>query len=518
MWLSLFFAVFVSANVSVGSEVRKGPYLIYPGNNTRMMVLWQLRSSQSCILEWGPDTSYSDGNTVTAEYGEDHQHKHTITGLVPGNKYYYRVTVDSNQYPGSFRAAPPEDVNEVRFLGYGDTRTNIFDHDMVNEAMADTFKADANYHTFTLLSGDWVDKGEEEEGWDNEFFNPAAVNTRWMQANLPINGCIGNHEWDDDASPPTLFDKYWPYPYVDGFYWSFDYGPVHIAVVDQYDESYKSGSAQYDWLKRDLAGTKKEWKFLMFHEPGYSAGHHGDNGDVQEYIQPLCEKYKVDIAFCGHNHYYARCDKDGVKHITSGGGGAPLRTGSLNYSQYVEVYTQAYHFCKIHVRGDQLTFTALKPDGTVIDEFTLIHPPPEAWNPSPANGAAGVQSAVTEVLLSWMPGANVGYTGRHVVYFGTDYEAVENATPAAPECKTLPPLYPLQTEWNAGNFELWKSFYWRVDEFDDKMHQVKGNVWTFTTGCEQIPGDINRDCVLDMTDFADIASTWQEERFWPPED
>lgn len=35
--------------------VRKGPYLIYPGNNTEMMVLWQLDAPQPLTLRWGRD-------------------------------------------------------------------------------------------------------------------------------------------------------------------------------------------------------------------------------------------------------------------------------------------------------------------------------------------------------------------------------------------------------------------------------------------------------------------------------
>ncbi|MHC4259046.1 MAG: fibronectin type III domain-containing protein, partial [Planctomycetota bacterium] len=163
-------AVLGLVHLSQGA-MRKGPYLIYPGNNTEMMVLWQLDSTQACTLEWGLDTSYSDANTVTTEYGTDHQHKHTITGLTPGTKYYYRLIVPLDHYTGSFRAAPPEDANSVKFLGYGDTRTNIFDHNMVDKAIVGAFEADPNYQTFTLLSGDWTNKGEREGDWDYEFFN-----------------------------------------------------------------------------------------------------------------------------------------------------------------------------------------------------------------------------------------------------------------------------------------------------------------------------------------------------------
>lgn len=516
----MFFIILVVAGVSQGA-IRKGPYLIYPGRNTEMMVLWQLDSSQSCSLEWGLDPNYSGGSVVTAEYGTDHQHKHTIPGLVPSSKYYYRVIVDVNEYPGSFRAAPPEDVNAVQFLAYGDTRTNVFDHDMVDAAMIATFEADPNYHTITLLSGDWVDNGEEEGDWTDEFFNPAALNTRRLQANLPINGCIGNHEYEDDATPRTYFDKYWPYPYVDHFYWSFDYGPVHITVIDQEDTSYAHGSAQYNWLRNDLRSSDKEWKILQLHEPGYSAGHHDDNGDVQNWIQPLCEEYEVDIVFCGHNHYYARCDKNGIKHITSGGGGAPLRDGSLNYSEYVEVYEKTYHFCKIDIRGKELTFEAVKPDGTVIDHFVLQRPPAGAWEPSPADGA--VNQSV-DVVLGWNAGDCLF---RHSIYLGEDPVAVKNAGRSDPEWKYY---------YNPGEetfdpdvdgvdpqpLELWKTYYWRVDEIH-RPYPVrclkyptitKGAIWSFTTGCE-LEADISRDCVVDFRDFTLLAEDWAKRKFFP---
>ena len=49
-------------STSAQAAMRKGPYLIYPGNNTQMQVLWQLGAAETCSLAWGPNTSYSDGD------------------------------------------------------------------------------------------------------------------------------------------------------------------------------------------------------------------------------------------------------------------------------------------------------------------------------------------------------------------------------------------------------------------------------------------------------------------------
>ena len=103
--------------------MRKGPYLIFNGNNTEMQVLWQLRKSEICSIKWGNDTLLSLGNKNTSEYGNDHQHKYLLTNLKPGNKYYYQIKVNNNIFNGSFHSAPPKNSDKVNFFAYGDTRT-----------------------------------------------------------------------------------------------------------------------------------------------------------------------------------------------------------------------------------------------------------------------------------------------------------------------------------------------------------------------------------------------------------
>ena len=59
---------------------------------------------------------------------------------------------------------------------------------------------------------------------------------------------------------------------------------------------------------------------------------------------------------------------NGVQHITTGGGGAPLYAPILTYPNIVTA-TMANHFCTIEIEDDFLSFKAIKPDGTVIDSF-----------------------------------------------------------------------------------------------------------------------------------------------------
>ena len=360
----------VTVTATPSSTVQKGPYLIYDGVNTEMRVLWQLDSSRSCTIDWGEDASYAKGSAGTSENGNgtyNHQHIYTITGLTPGTHYFYKVTCDSNYIGrGSFHSAPSDDADNVKFMVYGDTRSYPADHDSVNYQMINTYTTDPEYQTITLHVGDWVNNGDLEADWDNQFFDSYYTNTNKFQANMPINGVRGNHEGSGD-----LFYKYFPYLYeAGGFYWSFDYGPVHVIVIDQYVDC-SPGSTQYIWLENDLSSSTKKWKILVFHEPGWSAdGPHSNNVDVQNYIQPLAVEKGVNIIFAGHNHYYARATVDSIQHITTGGGGAPLYLPDPNYENVVAT-AQSHHFCEVEIQGDDLYFTARDASGLVLDSFYM---------------------------------------------------------------------------------------------------------------------------------------------------
>jgi hypothetical protein len=332
-----------------------------------MQVQWQLVRTETCRIEWGLDGRYSLGSEQTSEYGTDHQHAYTIGGLMPSAVYSYRVVAGEDTFAASFRAAPPGDAVDISFLAYGDTRTYPHDHDTVAQEMVSAFSADPALHSLLVCVGDLVSDGDIEDDWDAEFFDPSYSNIQAMLASLPYQACRGNHE-----ESGALFAKYFPYPFVTPFYWSFDYGPAHFVVIDQY-RSYAPGSPQYNWIDADLTATTKPWKFLVFHEPGWSAGGHSNDPAVQSYLQPLCLMHGVAIAFAGHNHYYARAVVNDVPHITTGGGGAPLYTPNPNYPNVVTV-AEVHHFCTVKIEGDQLTFTAISAAGDTIDQFTMAQP------------------------------------------------------------------------------------------------------------------------------------------------
>lgn len=370
------------------STFLKQPYLIFEGINTQMKILWQLEESATCEIFWGIDSTYSLGNYNTIEYGDDHQHAYTISGLNPGTKYHYKVEYDDAIHEASFKTAPEETATDLKFFVYGDTRSDVDWHDLNSQAIITEYTADPEFQTFTLFTGDHVTYGAAESSWQSSFFSPNALNIRKRMAEVPFVSCLGNHElyydnYDSLDYNTELYGKYFPYPYVDRRYWSFDYGPMHVTVLDQYPDYYvilpPIGYLDVDemaWIEEDLSNTDKPWKIIIMHEPGWSCEgsssgfSHPNNEDVQNLLQPLCEEYGVQIVFSAHNHYYARACKNGVFHVTTAGGGAPLYEVEEDFDNVIHT-KKVHHYCKVEIEGETMSVTAITPYGEVIDEFVV---------------------------------------------------------------------------------------------------------------------------------------------------
>ena len=120
-----------------------------------------------------------------------------------------------------------------------------------------------------------------------------------------------------------------------------------------------------------------------------------------------------------------------------------------------------------------------------VDEFDSIETHKgEIWSfttegavsgPNPADGAIAINPSA---ILSWDAGA---VAASHEVYFGTDADAVKNATKSSPEYKGPKGLG--EESYDPGKLGLTTIYYWRIDEVNgvNPDSPWAGNVWSFTT-------------------------------------
>jgi len=105
-----------------------------------------------------------------------------------------------------------------------------------------------------------------------------------------------------------------------------------------------------------------------------------------------------------------------------------------------------------------------------------LSPPIRASSPNPGNRATGTKMTP---ILTWNAGDNAA---SHEVYFGTDEEAVKNATNTSPEYKGVKAIG--NESYDPGKLAWATTYYWRVDEVNsiNPDSPWAGNLWSFTTG------------------------------------
>ncbi|MHC4215223.1 MAG: LamG domain-containing protein, partial [Planctomycetota bacterium] len=99
-----------------------------------------------------------------------------------------------------------------------------------------------------------------------------------------------------------------------------------------------------------------------------------------------------------------------------------------------------------------------------------------AWKPDPRNGA--IEIAQDANNLGWNPG---DYAVSHDVYFGVDFDDVNDANNSLPVGTSVYKDNQTGTTYDLSGLTLGSTYYWRIDEVNNNDPCVwKGKVWKFT--------------------------------------
>jgi hypothetical protein len=201
----------------------------------------------------------------------------------------------------------------------------------------------------------------------------------------------------------------------------------------------------------------KVWSFSIPSKSAYSP----TPNDGAEFV-PVNATLTWTAGFGAKLHtVYIGEDFDTVNEAT---GGAPI--GVIKYTPGPLKLAKTYYWRvdefdgAATYKGDVWSFTTL---GAVS-------------GPNPANDAVNVSPTQ---ILTWDAGA---VAASHDVYFGSDADAVKNATKSSPEYKGPNALG--DESYDPGKLALTTTYYWRIDEVNNTNPDSPwaGNVWSFTTG------------------------------------
>ncbi len=234
---------------------------------------------------------------------------------------------------------------------------------------------DAQRPQLVLHTGDIIYLLGQPKSFDALFFRPYAATL----ARVPLFVTLGNHDVKTKNGAPAL-DEY-PYPTNQNGnrFYSFDAANVHFACLDSNEildcesEEKFLDTPQGKWLKGDLAAARSEWKLVWFHHPLYSVnakGHKADEKTMRHVLQRFLDDAGVDIVLTGHDHFYHRSVRlrdgkpsdQGMIHIITGGGGAPLYEGEPKKKVLTEAFASRYHIVRFDVDGLSMRVRAIGTD------------------------------------------------------------------------------------------------------------------------------------------------------------
>ncbi|CAL4995526.1 unnamed protein product [Urochloa decumbens] len=264
----------------------------------KMRVTWITDDDAPAIVEYGTTSGQypfsATGNTTTYSfvlYKSGNIHDAVIGPLQPSTTYYYRCSSNPSR---EFSFRTPPSTLPFKFVIVGDLgQTEWTDSTLKHIAAAD--------YDVLLLPGDLSYADLIQPRWDSygRLVEPLASARPWMVTQ-------GNHEVEKlPLVEPTPFKAYnarWRMPHDagatpsgDNLYYSFDAaaGAVHVIMLGSYTD-FAAGSAQYQWLRRDLdAIDGRSMAFVV-----------GDA--MREAMEEVLYGARVDAVFAGHVHAYER--------------------------------------------------------------------------------------------------------------------------------------------------------------------------------------------------------------------
>jgi len=281
-----------------------------------------------------------------------------LRGLEPNTLYCYQLMGPggAQMAPAPLMTAPGPDTDDaIEFVVLGDTGTGNAAARAIESRLGEV------PFEFMLFLGDIAYTRGTAAELDTKFFDVYASHLRYA----PAFTALGNHEYRTQDARYYLRDFVLP---GNERYYSFDWGSVHIVVLD----TTRLDQAQIEWVEQDLSATQARWRIVAGHHPPFSHSRRGPNRKVRQLV-PFFERYGVSLVLAGHEHHYERfAPRQGIHYVVTGGGGGRLTKLSKDSAAIVQA--EVHHFVAIRIEDTRLLARAIDVEGNEIDRFEIARP------------------------------------------------------------------------------------------------------------------------------------------------
>ena len=251
----------------------------------------------------------------------------------------------------------PLKPQSIRFAVIGDSGTGDKPQYQVGAEMArfhDHFPFD-----FVLMLGDNLYGSERAPDFTRKFESPYR---QLLDAGVKFYASLGNHD-----DPNERFYK--PFNMGGQRYYTFRRGDAQFFALD----STYMDPRQLDWLETQLSGSRAGWKICYFHHPLYSHAHfHGPDTDLRARLEPVLQRYGVNVVLSGHEHVYERLKPQNRIYYFVLGNAGQLRPHDLRASpDTLKGFDLDRTFMLVEIAGDKFCFQTVSRTGETVDSGVL---------------------------------------------------------------------------------------------------------------------------------------------------
>jgi predicted phosphodiesterase len=214
---------------------------------------------------------------------------------------------------------------------------------------------------FLIHLGDMVNHPGEKE-W-RSFFEIS------KQMDLPFFPVVGNHDVGTTNLGREIYRKEFSLPEGKTYY-AFRAGGVLFVILDSEQGRGRIIKEQRSWLGDILSSSEEKFKLIFIHRPLFLPMDSLKTGNAMDRypsdrddLQRLFLRTNVKAVFAGHDHRYHRNEKEGILHVISGGGGAPIL--------YFKEMGGFFHYVWLSVQKGKIVGEVVDLEGQIQDKFVI---------------------------------------------------------------------------------------------------------------------------------------------------
>ena len=347
-------------------------------NELQRMISWQADSVLHTSMVYMTKEHTQDtvripakGHIVRTRGGVTAFHSVLLDSLQAGKNYRYQVVSGKNASQWyAFQTA--DTTNSFSFIYIGDVQ----DKDTLKGSKSSFCHIQKLFPKvdFWAFGGDLIERPMDK------YWTLVHTDLDSIIQSTPVIAITGNHEYLKNTVR-TIDERFaYTFPYFidktdDNLVYTFSYKNARFVLLDSNREPWFIWE-QRQLLAKILASSTEQFKIVMLHHPVYSNKGKLNQIVLRWMLEPILNKYDVDLVLQGHEHTYARNSHKNNQgksktpiYITSHLSKKFYHGKEMSLTDKIILNTPLFQ--QIEIKKDTLIMSSCTTEGTVIDKIRI---------------------------------------------------------------------------------------------------------------------------------------------------